>query len=180
MHSHVAIRRQRRLLRCSSLLCVGAGKVEGRGEGVWQLGKAKLFSMHALKGVQCFCVVLENICPQRISYILLSLTLRLAKLFDKLLSMLAQRPRGKMVVVVSDWALTPHLTHLPPSFLSFFLIPSRGCCKCNYNYFFVCATRRLPKGATCQLVNSCCPTRIVQLEYSKNSLGRTAAKHVRS
>lgn len=69
--------------------------MKGGSEGVWQLGKAKLFSMHALKGAQRFCVVPENICPQGISNILLSLTLRLAKLFDKPLSMFAQRPRGK-------------------------------------------------------------------------------------
>lgn len=73
----------------------GLAKWKDAAKGVWQLGKAKLFSMHALKGAQRFCVVLENICPQGISYILLSLTLRLAKLFDKPLSMLAQRPRGK-------------------------------------------------------------------------------------
>lgn len=51
------------------------GREDGMQEGskAWQLGKAKLFSMHALKGAERFCVVPENIClrlPQGISYIL--------------------------------------------------------------------------------------------------------------
>lgn len=123
MHSHVAIRRQWGC--CFAPLCyVGAGKVKGGSEGVCQLGRAKLFSMHALKAAQRFCVVPENICPQGISYILLSLTLRLAKLFDKPLAMFAQktaREEGGSSVRLGTY-LAPHpLPTLLPFFLRHFL-----------------------------------------------------------
>lgn len=72
MHSHVAIRRQwGGPARCVPLLfvmlhagCLRAcrGRLGGggwyAGRKAWQLGKAKLFSMHALKGAEPLCASL--------------------------------------------------------------------------------------------------------------------------
>lgn len=168
MHSHVAIRRQwasgeRGALRCAALLCSllccmrqvseRVPELVCRGRQAWQLGRAKLFSMHALKGAERFCVLPENICPPGIPYIRLSLTLRLAKLFDKPLSMFAQRSRGRV-------GRQDTLQALP---LRSWLIPSRGASKCNY---------RQLKATSCQLAklsSRVCPTRISRFEYSENS-----------
>lgn len=65
------------------------------GRKAWQLGKAKLFSMHALKGAEPLCASLLSRKifvrrpppPRNFIYSVWSLTLRLAKLFDKPLSL---------------------------------------------------------------------------------------------
>lgn len=109
MHSHVAIRRQwGGPARCVPLLfvmlhagCLRAcrGRLGGggwyAGRKAWQLGKAKLFSMHALKGAEPLCASLLSRKifvrrpppPRNFIYSVWSLTLRLAKLFDKPLSL---------------------------------------------------------------------------------------------
>lgn len=72
MHSHVAIRRQwGGPARCAPLFfvmlhagCLRACRGQAGGGGwyagrkAWQLGKAKLFSMHALKGAEPLCASL--------------------------------------------------------------------------------------------------------------------------
>lgn len=107
MHSHVAIRRQwGGPARCVPLLfvmlhagCLRACRGQAGGGGwyagrkAWQLGKAKLFSMHALKGAEPLCasllsrkIFVRRRPPRNFIYSVWSLTLRLAKLFDKPLS----------------------------------------------------------------------------------------------